>query len=237
MELLDRTQKLREQVNSISFTFDGYIYNPLDYAWNSHCEYLKKINTNPKAFFLGMNPGPLGMMQTGIPFGEVNFVKNWMKIEAVVEKPKREHPNRPVLGFNCPRSEISGKRFWGLFSQRYPNSDDFFKSNCVFNYCPLGFLDAGKTAKNITPDKLNKIERLELERICDLYLYDVLEFLKPQVLIGVGKYAQAKLNAVNKDKNRLVISIIHPSPGNPQANKNWDEKTIKTLQDVGVWEC
>ncbi len=237
MELLDRTQELRNQVNALSFTFDGYVYNPLDYAWRSHFEYLKKISKTPKAFFLGMNPGPFGMMQTGVPFGEVGFVKNWMKIETPIEKPQKEHPNRPVLGFDCQRSEISGKRFWGLFSQKYPNAEDFFKTNCVFNYCPLGFLDAGKTAKNITPDKLNKTERLELEAICDSYLYDVLELLKPQVLIGVGKYAQAKLEAVNKKPNRLVISIIHPSPGNPQANNGWAEKTVKTLQDAGVWEC
>ena len=236
--LLERTKKLARQVDSLSFSFDGYIYNPLDYAWEAHALYLKRfVHEGVLAFFLGMNPGPYGMMQTGVPFGEIGFVKNWMGINVPVEKPKKEHPSRPVLGFDCTRSEVSGKRLWGLFSELYPNPDDFFSSNAVFNYCPLGFLESGKTAKNFTPDKLKKDERAALESVCDAYLTDILEMVNPKVLIGVGKYVQEKLMALNEESNRAVISIIHPSPGNPQANNGWAQKTVQTLKSVGVCKC
>ena len=236
-KLLTRTKAFSAQVDALTFTFDGYIYNPLNYAWAPHALYLTRfVHPKPKAFFLGMNPGPFGMMQTGVPFGEINFVKNWMHLQAPVEKPKREHPSRPVLGFDCPRSEGSGKRFWGLFSQRYPNADDFFASNAVFNYCPLGFLEPGKTAKNFTPDHLPREEKAKLEALCDAYLHDILELLEPQILIGVGKYAQAKLEKLNPDTSKIISSIIHPSPGNPQANRGWNEKTTQKLVELGVWE-
>jgi len=236
--LLARTKELAKQVDSISFSFDGYIYNPLDYAWDAHALYLKRyVHKGVLAFFLGMNPGPYGMMQTGVPFGEVGFVKNWMGINVPVGKPEREHPNRPVLGFDCTRSEVSGKRLWGLFSEEYENVNEFFKANAVFNYCPLGFLESGKTAKNFTPNKLKREERAALEGACDAYLKYVLELGKPRVLVGVGKYAQAKLVALNEDPQRQVISIIHPSPGNPQSNNGWAQKTVQTLEAVGVWKC
>ena len=235
--LLERTKEFSAQIDKLNFTFDGYIYNPLSYAWQAHELYLRQyVHPNAKAFFLGMNPGPFGMMQTGVPFGEINFVRNWMKIQTPVGKPQREHPSRPVLGFDCPRSEGSGKRFWGLFSQRYPNASDFFATNAVFNYCPLGFLEPGKTAKNFTPDHLPKDEKLNLENLCDAYLKDILGLIQPDILIGVGKYAQAKLEKLNTDINRVVSSIIHPSPGNPQANKGWNEKTTAKLIELGVWK-
>lgn len=235
--LLERTKELSRQVDDLTFTFDGYIYNPLDYAWEPHAMYLERyVKEGAKAFFLGMNPGPFGMMQTGVPFGEIGFVKGWMGIEAHVDKPKREHPGRPVLGFESKRSEVSGRRLWGLFSKE-GTAQEFFNDNSVFNYCPLGFLEDGRTAKNFTPDKLRKDERAALEAVCDSYLKDVIAMIGPSVLIGVGKYAQAKLNAVNDDPSRNVISIIHPSPGNPQANDNWEGKTIETLSNAGVWQC
>lgn len=236
-KLLERTKEFSAQIDELNFTFDGYIYNPLAYAWQAHELYLSQyVHPKAKAFFLGMNPGPFGMMQTGVPFGEINFVKNWMKIQMPVGKPEKEHPNRPVLGFDCPRSEGSGKRFWGLFSQRYPNAADFFAINTVFNYCPLGFLEPGKTAKNFTPDHLPREERAALEHLCDAYLADILELIDPEILIGVGKYAQTKLEKVNTKDGRVISSIIHPSPGNPQANKGWNEKTTDKLIELGVWK-
>ena len=130
--LLDRTMELKTQVDLLDFTFDGYIYNPLDYAWQPHSEYLKRyVHKGAKAFFLGMNPGPFGMMQTGVPFGEVGFVKTWMGIEETVGKPSNEHPARPVLGFECKRSEVSGKRLWGLFSSP-PLSPEHQEGNLPF---------------------------------------------------------------------------------------------------------
>ena len=153
-----------------------------------------------------------------------------------VNKPVHEHPSRPVEGMQVKRSEISGRRLWGLISKLYPNVNDFFDKHAVFNYCPLGFLDAGKTAKNFTPDHLLKKERIELENVCDSYLKDVISMINPKALIGIGKYAQSKLLAVNGNENRIVDSIIHPSPGNPQANNKWEEKTIEKMRSLGLWQ-
>ena len=233
--LIDRTKRLRDEVDAIKFTYDGFIYNPLDYAWAMHEAYLRRyVRQSAYVLFLGMNPGPFGMMQTGVPFGEVNAVRDYLKLDLPVGKPQKEHPGRPVLGMQIKRSEGSGKRLWGLISQKWPRPDDFFKDHCIFNYCPLGFLDAGKTAKNFTPDHLPKEEREKLEEVCDSYLKDVIDMINPKALIGIGKYAQTKLEAVNTEE-RIVSSIIHPSPGNPQANVDWNGKTTEKMRELGLW--
>ncbi len=234
--LLDRTRALCRDIDSLHFTYEGYIYNPLDYAWEMHAEYLRRyVREGSSVLFLGMNPGPFGMMQTGVPFGEVNAVRDYLGLSLPVGKPVREHPSRPVLGMGIKRSEGSGKRLWGLISLRWPDPNDFFRDHSIFNYCPLGFLDGGKTAKNFTPDHLPKDERLDLESVCDSYLADVIDMVRPRALIGIGKYAEAKLAAVNNDPDRIVSSIIHPSPGNPQANVDWNGKTIARMKELGLW--
>jgi single-strand selective monofunctional uracil DNA glycosylase len=106
----------------------AYTYNPLEYAWDRHCDYLKKFGSGTKkVLFLGMNPGPYGMAQTGVPFGEISHVRDWMGISGSVEKPDLEHPKRPITGFNCERSEVSGRRLWGLFSELFDSADAFFE--------------------------------------------------------------------------------------------------------------
>lgn len=235
--LIDRTRKLCREVDDLSFSYDGFIYNPLDYARDMHEAFLRRYaREGASILFLGMNPGPFGMMQTGVPFGEVNAVRDYLHLDLPVGKPENEHPNRPVLGMKIGRSEGSGKRLWGLISLLWPNAEDFFRDHCIFNYCPLGFLDQGKTAKNFTPDHLPKAEKTALEAVCDAYLRDVIDIFKPKALIGVGKYAEAKLEAVNDDGSRIVSSIIHPSPGNPQANNGWNEKTMQKMKELGLWK-
>lgn len=234
--LIQRTLRLRDEVDSLSFTYGGYIYNPLDYAWAMHSAFLERyVRPSAEILLLGMNPGPFGMMQTGVPFGEINAVKGYLGLNLSVGKPGREHPGRPVLGMDIRRSEGSGKRLWGLISTRWPDPDDFFRTHCVFNYCPLGFLDSGPTAKNFTPDHLPKEERRALEDVCDSYLRDVISLINPHALIGIGKYAEEKLASVNDDPSRIVASIIHPSPGNPQANVDWNGKTTERMRGLGLW--
>ena len=100
---------------------------------------------------MGMNPGPWGMAQTGVPFGEIDAVRNWIEIEEPVEKPDNEHPKRPIEGFDCQKSEVSGRRLWGLFSEKYPKAEDFFADHYVVNYCPLVWMEerAEKTGRPI----------------------------------------------------------------------------------------
>ena len=232
--IVERTKKLSKDVSSVNFSFDGFIYNPLDYAWQPHKAFLERyVNHEVKTLFLGMNPGPFGMMQTGVPFGEINAVKNYLHICEKVGVPASQHPKRLICGFDLKRSEISGLRLWNLIQTSYPNADDFFREHTVFNYCPLAFISSSATAKNITPDSLVKCERDALDKVCLEYLSDIIKLLKPSFLIGVGKYAEKKLSEVAE--GQVVASIVHPSPGNPMANNGWAEKTLKQLKEIGIW--
>ncbi|NWU98747.1 SMUG1 glycosylase, partial [Upupa epops] len=86
----------------------SHVYRPLDYAWEPHCNFVRRYCRSPKrVLFLGMNPGPFGMAQTGVPFGEVWHVREWLRVTGEVQKPPVEHPERPVMGFRCRRAEVS----------------------------------------------------------------------------------------------------------------------------------
>ncbi len=235
--IIERTKLFAQQVETLRFSCDCYIYNPLMYAWPMHELYTRSFLSRPvKTLLLGMNPGPFGMTQTGVPFGEVDAVKHFLKLEADIAKPLIEHPGRPVLGLQSPRSEVSGRRLWGLLAEHYGSAQAFSQEMALVNYCPLVFLDRKPSAKNITPDMLPKGERLALETICDRYLLDLIELLSPSYLIGVGKYAMQKFSRVAGDRPDVVIaSILHPSPASPQANNGWKEKVERQLSELGVW--
>ena len=117
-ELIASTQRLAEELRDLTFSPPvSHVYRTLDYTWQAHLEYLKRFGKGKKrVVFLGMNPGPFGMAQTGVPFGEVAAVRDWMGIQAPIDKPEHEHPKRPIDGFHCQRSEVSGRRLWGLSS-------------------------------------------------------------------------------------------------------------------------
>lgn len=221
-DLIARTRAFRDEVETLRFPENLIVYDPLVYAWDLHEQYLNRY-ARPSApiLFLGMNPGPFGMAQDGVPFGEIGAVTGFLRLFGMVGQPSRQHPKRPVLGLSCPRSEGSGRRLWGYLRDRYGTADRAADHVAVMNYCPLVFMDAGPTGKNVTPDKLPRASQEALEEICDRYLRDCLDnwFASP-LLVGVGKYAEAKLAGV-APAGRKVDAIIHPSPANPRANKGW----------------
>jgi single-strand selective monofunctional uracil DNA glycosylase len=207
------------------------VYNPLEYAWAAHEAYLRAYgHCRKRVVFLGMNPGPFGMAQTGVPFGEIAAVKNWLKINAPVAQPKTVHPKRPIAGFGCAKSEVSGRRLWGLFAQRYPEASDFFAEHFVANYCPLVFMEEG--GRNLTPDKLRREESERLEAVCGAHLAEVVRILEPEWLVGVGQFAAERARRLNGPK---VVCVAHPSPANPAANRGWAELVLKELIKAGVW--
>jgi single-strand selective monofunctional uracil DNA glycosylase len=211
-----------------------FVYNPLNYAWAAHELYLHKFGGGPKrVVFLGMNPGPFGMAQTGVPFGEVAAVRDWMKIQAPVNRPPHEHPKRAVQGFDCPRSEVSGRRLWGLFAERFGTAEHFFRDHFVVNYCPLAFLSA--TGSNLTPDKLPAAEQARLSAACDAHLRRVVETLQPDWLIGVGGFARDCAARVLAGSTVKIGQILHPSPANPAANRGWAKAASNQLRKLGVW--
>jgi len=165
--IIAAARSLSEDVGGLKFRPPvAFVYNPLDYAWTAHETYVRKFARTPKrVVFLGMNPGPFGMAQTGVPFGEVAAVRDWMGINATIAQPKRVHPKRPVEGFACPRSEVSGRRLWGLFAERFGNAERFFADHFVVNYCPLAFIE--ESGRNLTPDKFPSAETTRLYAACD----------------------------------------------------------------------
>ncbi|MDR2881794.1 MAG: single-stranded DNA-binding protein [Azoarcus sp.] len=208
-----------------------HVYDPLDYAWNIHERYLRRYGDGPKrVIFLGMNPGPFGMVQTGVPFGEVAAVRDWLQLEGPVNPPERANPKRPVEGFACTRSEVSGRRLWGLFRERFGTADAFFAEHFVANYCPLAFFDGGR---NLTPDKLPAAEQEPLLAACDKHLRELVAALAPQWVIGVGGWAEARgIKALDGVK---IGRILHPSPASPAANRGWSEAASRQLAELGVW--
>ncbi|MCX6928682.1 MAG: single-stranded DNA-binding protein [Verrucomicrobia bacterium] len=212
-----------------------YVYNPPVYAWASYEAYLRKFGAAPKrVIFLGMNPGPFGMVQTGVPFGEVAAVRDWLKIECPVGKPEREHPQRPVSGFACARSEVSGRRLWSLFAERFGPSERFFARHIVMNYCPLAFLES--SGRNRTPDKLPGSEKAALFTACDRHLRTIVAALQPEWLIGIGDFAAKRAQNVFAAGPPKLGRILHPSPANPTANRNWSSVAQRQLEELGVWD-
>jgi len=234
--LIAAAQRLSVAVGKLKFaTPVTHVYNPLEYAWRAHELYLRRYGNTPKRVtFLGMNPGPFGMAQTGIPFGQIAAVRDWLGIMTKIDKPRKENAKRPVLGFDCHRNEISGERLWGLFGKRFGTAEDFFRDHIVINYCPLAFME--KSGRNRTPDKLPPREREKLFETCDDHLREVVRILEPEWLIGVGDFAAKRAREVFPDHAPRIGQILHPSPACPASNNNWAGKVTAQLQKLGAWD-
>lgn len=240
-DLLFAARQLSDEVNSLHFEAPvAYTYNPLEYAWAGHEAYIRRFGEGRKdVLYLGMNPGPFGMAQTGVPFGEIAAVTLWMGITAAVGQPAAVHPKRPVQGFSCPRSEVSGRRLWGLFAEMYGTAEAFFEHAYVANYCPLIWMS--ETGANITPTQLPKEQVAQVDAACQRHLCRMIEILQPRLLVGVGGYALKQLQlaaATLPDMSMTLGTILHPSPASPVANKCWPEKprqqVLELLETAGL---
>ena len=210
-----------------------FVYNPLIYARRPYRQYLARYGEGTReVVFFGMNPGPWGMAQTGIPFGEVSLARDWLKVADTVDKPDREHPKRPVLGFDCNRSEVSGRRLWGWAKDRFKTPDRFFARFFVANYCPLCFME--DSGRNLTPDKLPATGREPLLAICDKAIRRVIEHFQPKLVVGIGRFAAARARASLRGLDVQIGEILHPSPASPLANADWAGKAEAQLADLGI---
>jgi single-strand selective monofunctional uracil DNA glycosylase len=233
-QLWRAAQTLARDVDALSFSAPvTHVYNPLRYAAAGHREYLKRYAASPKrVLLLGMNPGPYGMAQTGVPFGEVSHVRDWLGICTAVEAPEHLHPKRPIEGFACKRSEVSGARVWGALAERYGTPDRFFAERFIANYCPLVFME--QSGKNFTPDRLRADERAALYAACDRHLQAIVRLLEPEWVIGIGKFTEARAQAALAGSAVRVGAILHPSPASPIANRGWAEQADKQLRALGL---
>jgi single-strand selective monofunctional uracil DNA glycosylase len=234
--LIDSAKRLRDAVSKLRFAPPvSHVYNPLDYAWAAHEAYLSRYaGAAKRVLFLGMNPGPFGMAQTGVPFGEISAVRGWLGIEEKIGKPAIEHPKRPVLGFDCPRCEVSGQRLWGLFAKSFGSAKQFSREHLVMNYCPLVFIES--TGRNRTPDKLLASERIALFQACDEHLRAAVRIVKPEWLVGIGDFAAKRAAEVFPEGTLKLGRILHPSPASPAANRDWAGVVTRQLHEMGVWK-
>jgi single-strand selective monofunctional uracil DNA glycosylase len=234
MNLNQITDALLDDLRPLRFSSPvTYVYNPLEYARKAFDQYLNRFARNPiEVVLLGMNPGPWGMAQTGVPFGEVKMVKNWMGIEAHVGMPPEMHPKRPVQGFACKRSEVSGKRLWGWARDRWGTPERFFSRFFVANYCPLLFIEA--SGRNRTPNNLRAAERKLLLSVCDRALRRTIGWFKPRYVVGVGQFASERARIALSGLDVTMGRITHPSPANPKANKGWNTLISQELLALGL---
>lgn len=234
-KLLSLEWSLTEDLRRIQFQSPvEYVYEPIEYAFDVHARYVRKYcQTFKKILFLGMNPGPWGMAQTGIPFGEINMVRDWLQVSGFVEKPFREQPDRKVTGFACTRSEISGRRFWTLFKELCGSPDNFFRHSYLHNYCPIALMDA--KGRNITPAELKGLEQKTLHNICDEALAATIKLLRVDIVVGIGRFAEKRAQTVAKAAglSTQIVCIPHPSPRS-LGNENWSEKAAQRLKELNL---
>lgn len=234
MSLGEIARDLSAEVDHLKFAPPvTHVYNPLTYAWPAHLQYLELYGRGPKEIlFLGMNPGPWGMAQTGVPFGEVTAVRDWLGISAEIGRPAVEHPKRPIAGLGCTRSEVSGARLWGWAREVFDTPGRFFERFFIANYCPLAFMEA--TGRNRTPDKLPAAEREPLLAACDRALRRTVEHLRPRLVVGVGAFAEGRAATALEGSGIAIGRILHPSPASPAANRGWAEVATRQLRELGV---
>ncbi len=210
-----------------------HIYNPLEYARQPYELYLRSYAKPPREIILmGMNPGPWGMAQTGVPFGEIEAVREWLRIEAPVGQPPVMHPKRPVEGFACRRREVSGQRLWGWAKKTFRTPEQFFSRLFVANYCPLLFIEEG--GRNRTPADLPASDKRPLIAVCDRGLRRTVAWFRPRYVVGVGRFAEERARTALSDFDVIVGGISHPSPANPKANRNWAALVNRELKRLGI---
>lgn len=219
--------------------------NPLDYAWALHTQYLEKWGgKGAKTLLLGMNPGPWGMAQSGVPFGATEIVSKFLEIQPrELETPQNAHPKRPIEGLSLERQEVSGARLWGLMQMHYGNANTTFENIFILNHCPLLLL--GESGKNLTPDNLSQAVLKPVLNACDNHLMEVIDIMQIERVIGVGKYAQKRAmmalgagkDGIGHSKSGRKVTIDtcwHPSPASPLANRNdgadWRANVISVLE-------
>ena len=235
--LVAAARTLSAACDSLSFAPPvAHVYNPLSYAWAPYERYLRRFGTGRKrAVFLGMNPGPVGMMPAGSPLGEVAAVRDWVGIEAGVQAPGRQHPKRPIEGFACRRSEVSGRRLWGWAADRFGSAEAFFAQCLVLNWCPLVFLE--ESGRNRTPEQLPAAELAPLQAACDAHLREAIAALHPDWAIGIGGFVRKRLETAlsGMDSPPAIGQVLHPSPASPAANRGWAQAADRALEELGVF--
>ncbi len=234
MDMNETVDRLVKDMRALRFKAPvSHVYNPLQYARAQWDMYVGKYGHGRReVILLGMNPGPWGMVQTGVPFGDVKMVRDWLQIYQETPPPEEQHPNRPITGFSCPPLEVSGSRLWGWARERFETPEKFFSRFFVANYCPLAFMES--SGRNRTPDNLPADEKEPLFAACDRALRKMVRIMEPEWVVGVGKFAAKRASEALSGLRVAVGSVTHPSPANPAANRGWAAVAERELSQMGI---
>jgi single-strand selective monofunctional uracil DNA glycosylase len=90
------------------------------------------------------------------------------------------------------------------------------------------------SGRNRTPDKLPVSEREPLFSSCDAYLRRLVEILEAEWVIGIGAFAERRAREALADREVRIGRILHPSPANPRAHKDWSGSARRELEALGL---
>jgi single-strand selective monofunctional uracil DNA glycosylase len=90
------------------------------------------------------------------------------------------------------------------------------------------------SGKNLTPDKLPRSEKAERFRNCDEALRKLIGVLKPEQVIGIGKFAGDRAKAAINNLKVRIGRVLHPSPASPIPNRGWADQAEKQLEDLEI---
>lgn len=225
--LIRIARRLARDASMLEWRTPSHVYNPLQYAWDGHRAYLGRYGEKPgRVLLVGMNPGPWGMAQTGVPFGNVTTVRDWFRIDTTLARSlPMQHPKYPILGMRCHHDEGSGQRLWSWAKCRFGEPERFFDRFFVWNYCPLLFLARNR---NLPPSGLSAGEAAALDSVCGHALDRVMAILEPVAVVGIGRYAEQRMHELT-DGGLPVSYLPHPSPANPMASRHWSELADRVL--------
>ncbi|XP_037927861.1 single-strand selective monofunctional uracil DNA glycosylase-like [Teleopsis dalmanni] len=225
-ELNEKLRHYRAPIEDIT-----HIYNPVEYAADLHCEYLRKYLDRPKrVVFLAVHPEQNGMAQTGVPFGNVSTVRDMMKLCGEVKQPNRLHPKHPVLGLNCHINEPSGVRFWGLMDKIAGSLDTFSEQCFVHTFCPLLFFNEyGRTIEPcVLPFEIKYPMRdLLVEALCK-----EMKLVQPEIIVVTGNYVYNGLQRSELYAKTLLV-MTNPHPWVPN-NHNWVRRSERWLYQYDI---
>ena len=177
--------------------------------------------------------------ETAIPIksdlknSSIDFSEMTTSVVAVITDVVRD--GKKVTGFACHRSEVSGRRLWGLFHERFGQPERFFAEHLVHNYCPLLFLENTKLGRNAVPEELPAEAIAPVNAACDRLLRVMVESLGVTTVVGVGGYAEERARVALEGLLVRYAKVPHPSPANPVANRGWSAAATKALVEQGVW--
>ena len=113
-------------------------YNPLNYAWNVHEEYLRRMGgLGAKNGGSWNESGTSWMGQMGIPFAATSVVRDLLGISGIpVNQPNTPDERRPVIGLEYHKEEVSGTRLWGLLNDHMAMLTRLHPEFSLVNHCP-----------------------------------------------------------------------------------------------------